>query len=466
MWRKIISILIAVVLLCAVGAYAQTDGQYVIEMDDGAFLVDEQGSSIVERGTYGMMYVLSDLPEGVSRYAAEEKNSTTALYALLDENAQRLTDHKYMMLEYEDSAIMFIEDERMGVMDLQGNILIEPIYTYMLSCGDGSYLALRTNPYDDSADMIYKVLADGRETAAGTKVSLLGEIDEEGLCAAKSPENSKYGYIDAQGKWVIEPKFRWADGFKDGSAAAATERGTGLIDRAGKWLIEPKYDYLVREGDSLIEAGSGNSTGFIHPETFEIVASYSEENLYTLPIFGRRAGIIRDGTLQVIDENGEEIFSLENCTSLNLWEGMKDELIVLQTSQNNGDAYLYDMNGVLLAGPYQDIIPLGIGDEGMYYMFITYEATQVEYDNGMSFWDEIPSTRRCGVLNGEGKELCAFEGEYISWLGDEYILVHQLDGRIFADVQGNIVAEFENVDALMSAAGAKMAEETESENGE
>lgn len=75
----------------------------------------------------------------------------------------------------------------------------------------------------------------------------------EGLTAVESVAG--FGYIDSKGRWVIEPRFRWADDFQEGRAVVETDEGMGLIDRVGNYILEPRYEiveYLVAE--SIIRA--------------------------------------------------------------------------------------------------------------------------------------------------------------------------------------------------------------------
>lgn len=439
MWKKWLTALMCAVLTAGVNcAHAQ---QYVVELPDGALIVNDAGESITQRGTFGMIYALEGLSDGTVRYAAEQADS--GLYALIDEAGNPLSGHEYMIIEPCSGALMFMKNERLGVMDVQGNILIKPEYTYMISCGDGSYLALRTNPYDDAADMVYHISADGSERSTSNKVTLLGSFDSQGLVAAQSPENFLYGCLNAQGQWVIKPRFEWIAEFVGGQAIASAASGAGVIDINGKWLIEPKYDYITREGDSLLAAVSSKQIDLIDPQTLRIVKTISGSDAYAVGIGGGRAGVIQNDVLSVIDRSGETQFSVENCTSFSMWAGMKREIIVMIDEEGDHRACLFNMNGEKLAEGYRDIMPLVIGTDGTYYLAIDYQATQVEYDNGLSFWDEIPGTRRCSVIAADGSVLCSLNAGYVSWCGSGKLLIHHERGRSFADLSGNVLAEFE-----------------------
>ena len=52
----------------------------------------------------------------------------------------------------------------------------------------------------------------------------------------------KYGYIDKNGKVVIEPQFDYAYPFSEGLAHVNKDAKYGFIDKSGKVVIEPQFD--------------------------------------------------------------------------------------------------------------------------------------------------------------------------------------------------------------------------------
>lgn len=78
----------------------------------------------------------------------------------------------------------------------------------------------------------------------------------EGLTAAETAAG--FGYMDRDGVWVIEPRFRWADDFYEGRAVVECEGGMGLIDRTGRYVLPPIYEiveYLVAESILRVRHG-------------------------------------------------------------------------------------------------------------------------------------------------------------------------------------------------------------------
>jgi len=70
------------------------------------------------------------------------------------------------------------------------------------------------------------------------------------LFPAYDEETGKYGYIDANGQWAIQPQFEEAHLFRGHYAAVSTgdpwDSTMGVIDETGTWVVEPQY--FVDEG--------------------------------------------------------------------------------------------------------------------------------------------------------------------------------------------------------------------------
>lgn len=84
----------------------------------------------------------------------------------------------------------------------------------------------------------------------------------EGLAPVRV--DNKYGFINKQCNFVIQPQYSGAAGFSEG--LAAVENGsslTGFIDKSGNWVIEPKFRWVsgFHEGFALILSGS--KSGYI-----------------------------------------------------------------------------------------------------------------------------------------------------------------------------------------------------------
>lgn len=56
-------------------------------------------------------------------------------------------------------------------------------------------------------------------------------------------QNDRYGYVDEDGNWAIEPGFLCAEEFDGGLAIVRPSGLYGYLKEDGSWLIEPTLHY-------------------------------------------------------------------------------------------------------------------------------------------------------------------------------------------------------------------------------
>jgi WD40 repeat protein len=123
-------------------------------------------------------------------------------------------------------------------------------------------------------------------------------------------QNSKWGYIDRDGKTVIEPKFDSAGEFSEGLAAVEIDGKWGFVDQNGKSVIEPRYSRACEfsEGFARIQIGGDKyglygKWGFIdHTGRIVIEPQYGDLNGVAEAAYG-----FHDG-LAMIEINGKKGF--------------------------------------------------------------------------------------------------------------------------------------------------------------
>ena len=78
-------------------------------------------------------------------------------------------------------------------------------------------------------------------------------------------QGGKIGYIDTQGKVVIEPRFSYGRSFSEGLAAVQYDnRGkVGFVDRLGNWVVEPRFSRTARFWGGLCRVETEHSVGYI-----------------------------------------------------------------------------------------------------------------------------------------------------------------------------------------------------------
>lgn len=79
----------------------------------------------------------------------------------------------------------------------------------------------------------------------------------------RAVEKGLTGFSDNQGKWVIQPKFVFADRFQDGVAIVGDGKKFGMIDQRGKSIVPVKLDGALRFQEGFAAVQIGEKVGFI-----------------------------------------------------------------------------------------------------------------------------------------------------------------------------------------------------------
>ena len=71
----------------------------------------------------------------------------------------------------------------------------------------------------------------------------------------------RQGFVDPNGRLVIEPAFERVQDFSDGVAAAQRDKLWGYIGKDGKWKIEPRYQWVRPFRNGLAWVGEPRMRG-------------------------------------------------------------------------------------------------------------------------------------------------------------------------------------------------------------
>ncbi len=134
----------------------------------------------------------------------------------------------------------------------------------------------------------------------------------EGLCGVKQGE--KWGFIDKSGNLVIATQFDQVGPFVEGIAAVALGGQWGFIDKSGQYVVNPQYQEVSYFHDGLAPVKSDGAWGFIDKSgTLVIPAKFAQANpggfidgLAGVQVGGKVGYIDRTGKL-AISTNFQEI---------------------------------------------------------------------------------------------------------------------------------------------------------------
>lgn len=176
---------------------------------------------------------------GKRKYSYVNKNGAT-----LDKTFDRAFPHS-------EGRALIVQDEKMGFLDLQGEMVIQPQYQIaydwlpQASCFSEGWAVVRFNDQPRGMGFI--------DTSGETVIDPFFEEAypfSEGLAQVRRSFNKGYWYLDKNAEYAIKPDFRiaGAGSFYEGLADAGTDE-TGLfgyINKKGEWAIEQKFQQTLR----------------------------------------------------------------------------------------------------------------------------------------------------------------------------------------------------------------------------
>jgi hypothetical protein len=142
------------------------------------------------------------------------------------------------------------------------------------------------------------------------EVVLSGRFDglSTGFTAGLAPAAStgKWGFIDTNGKWIIDPQFEGAGSFADGLAPVKVGGRWGYIDRKGKFVVNPQYDRADEFREGLASFRNDGKGGFIDTKGRAVVEAKFVD---AFPLSDGLGRVRTDEGFGFIDRTGKMVIS-------------------------------------------------------------------------------------------------------------------------------------------------------------
>lgn len=288
----------------------------------------------------------------------------TSTWYLVDSTGKQISKNGYEELRMlMNGMLAFKSNEKWGFMDKNENVIIEPIYKELVDIFRGDYAVVNKEGKYKEVEFIDKKgnIAFGQKFWGAKSFT-------EGLAPA-AIGLYKWGFINTEGKMVIEPTFKEVDYFYEGFARAKKDDEWGLIDKKGNWVIKPNYSGLYRVSNGLVQFEKKNKYGFMNTEGKVIIDNDYEDATY---FANGVAAVKKKGLYGVIDKTGKEIIPFKYTMLGSFNEGLAAaeingklcfidlaDKVVIQTDYkngtnptfNNGQAQVHNFrNGLLYHG--------------------------------------------------------------------------------------------------------------------
>lgn len=179
------------------------------------------------------------------------------IVAVINEKGHIITNKTYRFIsDYnEERAIVAFSANsgsyRYGYIDLDGYEIIPPIYLEANNFNEGVALV----KFNDNEYRLINPYGQIVSTYPYNYVSQYGE----GLMVFGNSFEGPLGYINIDGQVVIKPKYKSAQGFKDGVAIVSESDSFqgpyGLINKEGKYVYEPIFNDIKILGEGRVALG-------------------------------------------------------------------------------------------------------------------------------------------------------------------------------------------------------------------
>ncbi len=301
-------------------------------------------------------------------------------------------DREYEIItEKEYNYWLLKQDDRYGVINKYGDIILEPEYDQIdIPNRDKAIFVTYKDENKKVLNHKSEEIFEGKDISA-IEIVDYNEEDDENLCDTsrlKYFENNKYGMIDLDGNKITDPIYDEIISLpgKYGEYRVSKEEKYGVISNKGVELVKCKYDSI--EGDGYIDNNNSKNAGYI-------VGKKTDNGI----MYG------------YIDVKEKEIIKLENEKITRVTNLKNNELYLVITK--NGRNAIYKDNKNKTDYIYREI---NYSEEGDIFI--------------------VKKNKKYGVIGKDLKELLSPEydelfvsGMYINATKDKNISVFELNGK-------------------------------------
>lgn len=321
----------------------------------------------------------------------------------------KLSDKSYELENVEKySYFKLYQNNKYGVIDDKGNILIEPQYDTINIPNPSKALFICYYEYDEMlGEYKTKVLNEKNEEVLTQFEQVLPLICEESTSnipfeksVLKYKKDGKYGIIDFSGKRITKAIYDDIESLKyrEGSLIVKQADKYGVINIKGKEILKIQYDE-IKSDEYYTEENDYQEAGFV-------VQNKTED--------GYRYGYL--------DKNGKEVLEIKY-----------NEIQRITDIKENKDAYLLTSKN----GKY------GVTQNKKVIIENSYE--EIEYNKTSKIFI-VQKNSKQGVISQEGKEILPIEYDYILCTGnkittkkDEIVEIYNTKGEKQSSKYDNIL---------------------------
>lgn len=225
--------------------YPYSEGLAIVKTKDGLGYINAQGTLVIAPK-------YSKASNFSSGRAAVQKEGVCGY---IDRLGNPVVDFEYSKcLDFNgDRAVVYKGYRKSGVLDVQGEYVIEPSLDRLLGFDEGRGL-MRDRQYrfyyiTESAEVYDGYYQEARRFQNGVAVVRLGD---------------KWGIVNQKGINVIPPKYDKIEDFEGGYARVRVKGFYGLTNLQGEFIVSPDFEHISYAGGGIFRAEKGNAIGYFN----------------------------------------------------------------------------------------------------------------------------------------------------------------------------------------------------------
>ncbi len=179
-------------------------------------------------------------------------------------NAKKTSIQAKIIRRFSDGLSCFRSLEgQWGVINKQGEVVIEPIHKSLGNFSAGLAWFRNEQNMIGFLDVKGNIVFDAFYDVASNMdpVSGISRVRKDGATF----------YVNKAGKEIHADQANWWGTFSEGFAAIKVGSQIGFIDANGKWIVKPKYDAVKAFSDGLAAVRIGSKWGYINTTGEEVV---------------------------------------------------------------------------------------------------------------------------------------------------------------------------------------------------
>ena len=305
--KKLSFFLAALVGLVLLTACDGDNGTYMTSKDkrwpageDGSNLwgfIDENGKMVIS-ANYSETYNFSC---GWARVKEDGEKQ------FIDKDGKSVIPDPFPESYFNFNRIRFEEDGKVGMYDENWKVVIPADYKSLGVCTEDGLISFSEDGKEygyldkDGKVVIQEQFYNAENFAGGIAV-----------VAEEKDGNFRYGVIDKKGNFLIDYQKKWLSNMGEGRVCFYNDNTSkfGMMDKNGNELVSAKYDDILPFTCGLALVEKNGKGGYINTKGEEVIPCryYSAGYFYDDVVFVQKSS---DSRLECINKKGETLFSLK-----------------------------------------------------------------------------------------------------------------------------------------------------------